>query len=287
MHAIRVVRWAALAVTILFGVLYFGVYPYAEDSKIKQAADELRKQYGLIVRYEDPADFFVPPLAAVDNDPKIRIERAEKSHVYAALKGIGSALEMYPPALVRKYLTAVFLARTLEINGVSGAAMFANSWIYVAVPARDELGIKSYELSLHHELSSLLFFGADFPTLRWHLVNETGFQYLDNQDDIIKAAAPSNRKDPKQAETWHAAGFVSDYGMASMENDVNTFAELMMGDPGKLRRLCEKYPKIARKKNIMVQFYTKLAPEMSAYFNAAGLAVNSDQEPVPRNSASN
>jgi hypothetical protein len=38
---------------------------------------------------------------------------------------------------VRKYLTAVFIARTLEINGVAGAAMFASSWIYVAVSARD------------------------------------------------------------------------------------------------------------------------------------------------------
>jgi hypothetical protein len=277
MHAIKTVRWAALAVMILFGVLCFGIYPYAEESRIKQAADELRNNYNLMVRYGDPADFFVPPLAAVDKDPKIRIERAEKNHVHAALKGIGSALKMYPPMLVRKYLTALFIARTLEINGVTGAAMFANSWIYVAVPARDELGLKSYELSLHHELSSLLFYGGEFPAIRWHLVNEPEFQYLENQADIIKAAAPSNRKDPKQTEAWYAAGFVSDYGMASMENDVNTFAELMMGDPDKMRLLCEKYPKIAQKKNILVQFYTKLAPEMSTYFNAAGLAANSDR----------
>jgi hypothetical protein len=287
MHAIKAVRWAALAVTILFAVLYFGIYPYAEDSRIKQAADDLRKNYDLMVRYEDPADFFVPPLAAVDKDPKIRIDRAEKNHVYAALKGIGSALEMYPPMLVRKYLTALFIARTLEINGVTGAAMFANSWIYVAVPSRDELGIKSYELSLHHEFSSLLFYGGEFPTIRWHLVNEPEFQYLDNQADIIKAAYPSNRKDPKQAETWYAAGFVSDYGMASMENDVNSFAELIMGDPDKLRLLCEKYPKIAQKKKVLVQFYTKLAPEMSTYFNSVGLAANSDREPAALNSALN
>jgi hypothetical protein len=194
---------------------------------------------------------------------------------------------MYPPMLVRKYLTALFIARTLEINGVTGAAMFANSWIYVAVPARDKLGIKSYELSLHHEFSSLLFNGGDFPITRWHLVNEPEFKYLDNQVDIINAAAPSNRKDPKQAEMWHAAGFVSDYGMASMENDVNTFAELMMGNPEKLLLLCNNYPKIAQKKNILIQFYTELAPGMSTYFNRVGLAVNSDRDPAALNSASN
>lgn len=286
MHAIKTVRWAALAFTILFGVLYFGIYPYAEGSRIKQAADDLRNNYNLMVRYGDPADFFVPPLAAVDKDPKIRIERAEKNYVYPALKGIGSALKMYPPMLVRKYLTALFIARTLEINGVTGAAMFANSWIYVAVPTRDELGIKSYELSLHHEFSSLLYNGGDFPTIQWHLINEPEFEYLDNQVDIINAAAPSNRKDPKQAEMWHAAGFVSDYGMASMENDVNTFAELIMGNPDKLRLLCNKYPKIAQKKKILVQFYTKLAPEMSTYFNTVGLAANFDREPAALNSAS-
>jgi hypothetical protein len=287
MHAIKTIRWAALAVTISFGVLYFGIYPYAEDSRIKQAADDLRNNYNIMVRYGDPADFFVPPLAAVDKNPKIRIERAEKNHVYAALKGVGSALKMYPAMLVRKHLTALFIARTLEINGVTGAAMFTNSWIYVAVPARDELGIKSYELSLHHEFSSLLFNGGDFPIILWRLVNEPEFEYLGSQVDIINAAAPSNRKDPKQAKMWHTAGFVSDYGMASMENDVNTFAELIMGDPGKLRLLCEKYPKIAQKKNILIQFYTKLAPEMSTYFYSVGLATNSDRESAALNSASN
>jgi hypothetical protein len=45
-----------------------------------------------------------------------------------------------------------------------------------------------------------------------------------------------------------------------------------MGDPQKLRQLCDQYPRIAEKKKIFVGFYTRLAPELGAYFESEHLA---------------
>jgi hypothetical protein len=253
--------------------IQFGLQPYLGSLGARKIAKELQARYGLVVRYGDPAEFFVPPLERIDTKGShIRIEAAQKRHVAVALKGVALALKKYPPDLIHRYLSAVFVARTLEIDGVTGAAMFANQWIYVATPARDGQAVQSFELSLHHELSSLFFYGGDFPTLRWHLVNDAQFRYLEDHANIIKAAAPANRQDPRKAREWYAAGFVSDYGMSSMENDVNTYAELAMGDPQKLRQLCDQYPRIAEKKKIFVGFYTRLAPELGAYFESEHLA---------------
>lgn len=263
---IRIIRWMAVAMVVAAAGNQFVVQPHLENLKIQKIAKELNAQYGLVVGYGKPSEFFVPPLEPIDKESHIRIERAQKRHVAVALNGIASALKKYPEFLIRRNLKAVFIAKTLEINGVRGAAMFANQWIYVATPARDGKGSQSFEMSLHHELSSLLFYGGEFPTIRWHLVNDAGFGYLENHAGIIKAAAPENRKNPQQAHMWHQAGFVSDYGMASMENDVNTYAELAMGTPEVLRQLSGQYPKVARKKNILVNFYTRLAPELVAYF---------------------
>jgi hypothetical protein len=254
------------------------IQPRMMEVKIQTLAEQLSDQYGLVVRYKDPEAFFVPPLPPVDQASHIQIEPAQKRHVAVALEGVAQALKKYPASLIRQYLKAVFVARTLNINGVSGAAMFANQWIYVATPPRDGQGAQSFELSLHHELSSLFFYDGDFPTLRWHLVNDADFRYLEKQADIINAAAPQNRKDALQQQTWLQAGFVSDYGMASMENDVNTYAELAMGAPEKLRQLCRQYPKVAQKKKILINFYTQLAPELGAYFKLQQLVSDKPED---------
>lgn len=256
----------AVAVLMVAAGFQWVIQPRITEAKLQTLAGQLSEQYGLVVRYKDPGAFYVPPLEPVDQASNIQIEPAQTRHVAVALEGAAQALKMYPPSLIRQYLKAVFVARTLTINGVSGAAMFANQWIYVATPARDGTGAQSFELSLHHELSSLFFYDGNFPALRWHLVNDANFHYLEKQADIINAAASRNRKDTQQQETWHQAGFVSDYGMASMENDVNTYAELAMAAPEKLRQLCRQYPKVAQKKKILINFYTQLAPELGAYF---------------------
>ena len=248
--------------------------PYVDHWRCGRIASELEQQYGLVVRYGDPSEFYVPPLNAQINKPSegIYIGRADEHSALNALKGIQAALRKYPMDLLREYLKAVFVSGKITIHGVAGGGTYRYKWIYIA--ALDEFKQNSpalYEQSFHHELSSLYFNGAKFPSIRWLLANEPGFNYLPNQKDVVRAASPENRRDPNEASSWYRAGFVHDYGMASMENDFNMYAELAMTHPEELQKLADQYPRIQAKTRILVDFYSSLAPELAEYMASAGL----------------
>lgn len=258
---------------VVSGTFLFVVTPIRSNYEIKQLSTEIADNYGLVVRFEDPAKFYSPPLQIVGEaqDSSMTLEKVEKACVPEVLAGVRDALRRYPPALVKRYLSAVFVVGRIRILDVDGAATFSKSGIYLAAPRWDGLGTLSYELSVHHEFSTLLFYGARFPVTDWYLVNPMDFKYLDKYEDIIRAADLKSRKQSKTASECYVAGFVSDYGMSSMANDFGTYAEMALGEPAKLKLLASKYSLIRRKKDLLVKFYTGLAPQMCNYFKTVGL----------------
>ena len=282
----RFLWWLSWGLILTGSVLWF-VVPYVDKIRAERIAKELTKHYGIVVKYGDPAEFHVSPFP-VDNNKNNEMERvADNGSLLNALEGIKSALAKYPPALVRKYLSAVFVTGVFKMYGVQVSGCNVNSWIYVsATPMYDQSGPVFYAETLHHELSTLFINGpypfspqnqsnlvvykaSSFPWLNWQLVNETGFKYLNREIDVIRAAGkPRNAKD---ASSCYKAGFVTSYGMTDMENDVSTYAEFAMEHPDKLRYLALQYPRIAAKTGIFVQFYTSLAPEIAEYFKSVGL----------------
>ncbi|HET6421147.1 MAG TPA: hypothetical protein VFG19_13365 [Geobacteraceae bacterium] len=274
-------------VMMVIGAIIMFAKPFADYLRIETISKELSDKYGLVIRFGDPSEFHLPPFTVRTNSEEFNIEKAEKSCVLTALEGVKSALAKYPPALVKKYLSAVFVSGEIKSYGVKCGGTYLNSWIYVTTsPAYNRLGSKHYEETLHHELSSLFlygpglkiilhepnateFYGSNFPATKWHSANRPGFRYLERQIDVIHAAGKFRK--PKDAPLWYKDGFVSDYGMTSIENDLNTYAEVAMEHPAKLKELAEKYPRIAAKTRLFMEFYTSLAPEMADYFKSVGL----------------
>lgn len=258
--------------TTLVALLFF--LPYFDHWRCERIASEIEQQYGLTVRYGGPSGFHVPPLPATSNDPEegYFIGPSRERFVVAALKGVRKALSKYPKVLIRKYLTAVFVPGKITINCVEGSGTYLHSWIYLAAKKEHKrIDADVYAQTFHHELSSLFLKGANFPKIRWHLANEPGFKYLPSQIDVVHAASPENRRNPEEAPTWYQAGFVHYYGMSSMENDFNMYAELAMTHPEKLKELADKYPRILAKTWVLVDFYSRLAPELKEYLASAGL----------------
>jgi hypothetical protein len=259
------------AVLLLWQSLWM---PYFDGWRCSRIASELSQKYDLIIRYNDPSDFFVPPLHAASNNPEkgFFIGHANEQHALTALKGIHAALVKYPKELLNKYLKAVFISGVIKFYGVEVGGTYLHSWIYLsALEEFKPLGADLYEQNFHHELSSLFIKGANFPTIRWQMANESGFKYLPQKIDVIKSASEEKRRDPKEAPSWHKAGFVSDYGMSSMENDYNVYAALAMINPKKLKKLADQYPRIKAKTWILADFYSSLAPELREHMASAGL----------------
>jgi hypothetical protein len=248
--------------------------PHIDKFLCGHLAAELRDRYGLVVRYEDPSEFFVSPLKPQVNTPDkgFYIGPTGMHSALIALKGVEEGLAKYPQNLIRKYLQAIFISGIFKIYNVDVGGTYFHSWIYVsATPDCDTLGSALYEKVLHHELSSLFMKGAKFPVKNWCAVNEPSFNYLESKIDVVHAAEGKTRKVPENAYSWYQAGFVHDYGMSSINNDVNMYAELAMTDPGRLKELAAQYPRIRAKTRILVEFYSSFAPELRDYFKRAGL----------------
>ena len=115
------------------------------------------------------------------------------------------------------------------------------------------MGPFTHEKTLHHELSSTFKAGMTFLASKWRAVNKPDFRYLPTQMELIRPKILQNRQAPIKAPEWYAAGFVSDYGMSSLENDFNTYAELAMTEPEKLKQLADQYHRIRFKTRILTQ----------------------------------
>lgn len=271
----RGLRW--LALVLLVGALgaAFLRAPW-EQRRIDRLADDIAQRYDIVLRFGDPSDFHLPPYPPAPD--LIHAEPADPYDVYSALRGIDLALSVYPTGLIKQHLAAIFIAGDLEIGEVRAAGTYLYAWIYISA-AGDlaDRGPAYIAETVHHELSSLLFLSGRFPTARWLAANPADFDYLPTPEAVLEAAG--THQDPVLAETWYRSGFVSDYGLSSLENDVNTFAEMAFGRPDDLRALAGRYPGIAEKLSVLIDFYTGLAPEMGRYFETAGLKGGSSTAP--------
>lgn len=267
-------RWFVRFTTAIF-LLYIGsqyIQPHIAKYRTNKIAEELNAQYGLVVRYGDPSEFRILPEPAVHTIYDLEIEPTNIQGAYNAIVGIKDGLSKYSAELIKDNLAAVFISGTIKSNGIKAGGTVLGKWIYVSADQADvSRNPETYAETFHHEFSSILKREHNFPTIRWALANKPGFKYPENKMDIIKAAASENRGNPKEAHQWHDSGFVHDYGMSSMVNDFNTYAELAMAHPEKLIQLSEQYPRIRLKTSIFVEFYTKLSPELKEYFISVGL----------------
>jgi hypothetical protein len=251
--------------------------PFVTEWRSNRIAKELSNKYGLVIRYSNPKDFFVPPDQPLSNNPAkgFLIEQAEMPYILTALKGIRTALSKYPKSLVQRFLKAVFIAGVIKSYDVEIGGSYYNSWIYLSAKQKYESsGAGLYALNTHHELSSLFLNGADFPASKWKSVNAPSFKYLANPVDVVHAASLNSRQNPENTDFWYKGGFVDDYGMSSLNNDFNMYAELAMSDPQKLKQLARKYPRIKSKTKIFVEFYTSLDPELGDYLKSVGLSMD-------------
>lgn len=266
-----------LTVIIILGLIELGnygywvwVYPYLKISQIVPLTHEMETKYELQFYYNKSISFNPldsDRLSKKSNAPYQR-EPIDKGRSAVVLEGISDALRLYPPKLVKKYLGFIIITNEITISGVKAMGTYAESMIFIAASPHMIYGPFEFALCLHHEFSSLLLLENQFSTTEWRLINPPDFKYQDTYDEYV------TMPDQKLAHQWYINGFVSDYGMTNMENDFNTYAELVFGKPEELRKLIAKYPRIAKKTKLLVKFYVQLAPEMCAYFKSVGLTMD-------------
>ena len=98
----------------------------------------------------------------------------------------------------------------------------------------------------------------------WINCDPTDFTYGSGGVNAIKEGKVSNYLDPN----LNRLGFINEYSMSSIENDFNEFAEDLFLPENGFKEVVENYPKIRKKRKLIINFYNKLNKSMNEeYFN--------------------
>lgn len=181
---------------------------------------------------------------------------------------VSQALSKYPVELLKGYLDKVFVVKSMRFYGLPyGGTNFRNS-IYLCDDTDNPWFTDDYiEQVFHHEFSSILMrnFSLYFDKTRWLSLNPPSFRYGKGGAEAIQNGVSSMALDPQLIEK----GFLSEYSTASMEEDINVFAQNIFTGGREFWRLVEMNDMIREKTRIMIRFYHRINPLFTeAYFRS-------------------
>lgn len=171
------------------------------------------------------------------------------------------ALRRYPDSMVESNLRKVILVQDLTIDGVtpSGTYMPDARTVILNVHA-DAVSLEGVWLEqiLHHEFSSILLhrYRARFPYKEWILANDPRFEYGAGGYDAIRSGRANISLDSR----YSRLGVLCQYGAADFEDDVNTYAQFMLGEPQVFWSFAQDKPRIMAKAKLLEQFYHSISP---------------------------
>lgn len=223
-------------------------------------AENKCERYRNVSIYWDCGDSYLPASWKTTGNYRVTCTPVQDQYIEKSLAAAKRALDKYPQSLLDKgYLKRINLSGLLkftyengENNIAVGTVNIPNKAIYI-VAENYENGT---EQSIHHEFSSILLVWFDgFVDEEWKALNKVGFEY-------------GNTRLITGAENLLEAGFVENYSMYSVENDVNTTVELLFkryydffetGDYW-ANIASGKYPILTAKFNYLVNFYHQIDP---------------------------
>ncbi|MDA1195368.1 MAG: hypothetical protein O2894_09305 [Planctomycetota bacterium] len=177
-------------------------------------------------------------------------ERVPTAHTW-----LTRALAVYPPGFVEQNVERIHLLGALSFRGVDAGGSNSRRRLYVVVPRGP--GAEAYfRRVVHAEFSSVLWrrHRALLDLDAWVRGTVPGFRY-----GASGAAAVRHGLADAQPTTWALQqGFLYEYGMSSIENDFNSYAGFLFGDPERLAAFAAQHPGVAHKRALTAAFYRAL-----------------------------
>ena len=193
-------------------------------------------------------------------DIKAKAEPLSKSEKARSQRIVKRALGKYPADVLRNNLKNVYVVGDLSFLGISASGSYSKDAIYVVNKGTNTAYTDRYiEETIHHEFSSILFNNYEFPEEEWKACNPENFTYLSTSEGGVLAVQQGKDSLKGTPELYHK-GFLSEYSMSELEEDLNVFSERVMYDPRRFRIFMEIYPEIEKKFKIWIKFYNKIDP---------------------------
>ena len=187
---------------------------------------------------------------------------------------LSRAFSKYPSGLLQDNLDKVYVTGAMKFYGLPYGGTNYHHSVYLTDDSGDPYFTDNYiEQVFHHEFSSILirYFDAYFDRTKWLSLNPSSFHYGNGGAEAIRNGQASMELDPE----FIAQGFLSRYSTASLEEDINVFAQNLFTGGSEFWRLVDLNDSIREKTRILINFYHQLNPVFtesyfrSFYYNTA------------------
>jgi hypothetical protein len=187
---------------------------------------------------------------------------------------LSRAFSKYPADLLRENLDRVYVIKSMKFYGLPYGGTNYNHSIYLTDDSDNPYFTDKYiEQVFHHEFSSILirYFDTYFDRAKWLSQNPSSFHYGKGGAEAIMKGQASMELDPELIEQ----GFLSKYSTASIEEDINVFAQNLFTGGREFWRLVDLNDNIREKTRILISFYHQVDPVFtesyfrSFYYNTA------------------
>jgi len=189
---------------------------------------------------------------------------AKSDAIKLMLLAIEEALKLYPIEIIKNDIKSIYVFDYLEFYGLRYAGTVFGDSLYLVSNGKSVMNKRYLETLFHHEFSSILFRKYNFPKDKWIGNNPVNFSYAKSKNQVLNSIKNYNNVDGN--EELYKAGFLAKYGQTSIEEDFNLYSETAFSEPGRLKKLSEKYPAIRMKMEIIKQFYLDISIKFSKVF---------------------
>ncbi|MCC6230929.1 MAG: hypothetical protein IT432_17090 [Phycisphaerales bacterium] len=185
------------------------------------------------------------------------------------IKGVvEKALSMYPPGFLASQLRGVIVENTIAYDSQSCNGTYIFDLVFIAAGAYPENGKRQDDYTtraVHHEISSVLLnkHRGLFDEARFRSANPPGFVYADEGGPKL-GSSPVNTS-PEMPEMKY--GFLANYARQNLEQDFNSFAEVMLWEPGILLEPELSEMPIGRKARAVRDFYVAIDTRFASIFD--------------------
>ena len=169
---------------------------------------------------------------------------------------IRRGLHKYPGTLLARNLTRVYLVGRIHFRGISAAGTNSLENVWVSNAPVSGFTDRFVEGVLHAEISSILLRNhlQGLDETSWTSVNPPDSHYGVGGTTAVRAGTAGQ----ESSDELYAAGYLYQYGQASLEEDFNSYAIHLFCGPPSFWTAVDRFPRVARKMQLAVAFYQSL-----------------------------
>lgn len=198
------------------------------------------------------------PYTWYSGDIKGKAVSLDSSEIIRSTEIVKKALSKYPVDVIKKNLDKIYVMKSLEFYGVIYGGTNTKNIVYIANNGIGTGYTNDFiERIFHEEFSSVLL--ANYPDafnkIKWAGINEHDFKYsCVNGYEALKSGNDSEEFN----DILNEKGFLDEYGMSTLENDMNSFAKNMFMAKPNFWRIVPKNNRLSMKLELVVNFYHKI-----------------------------